>query len=213
MPAASIRSRMAQPRTILVFDTETSGLPKRAGFDKFMPAWDLKSYDGCRVIQLGWAVYTPGGHLMRKRSVYIRPEAFVLSSDAAAVNGITMEKLLAEGAPVRQVLKEFEAELGQAGIVVGHNVRFDVNALASEAWRCGLNDLAAAIEGAPVHCTMRLAKEFCGAKGQYGLKFPRLAELYKKIFGAEPAVQHDALADVEATAACYFALRDAGIVL
>jgi DNA polymerase III epsilon subunit-like protein len=203
----------ANPRTILVFDTETSGLPKRAGFEKLMPAWDLKSYDTCRVIQLGWAVYTPGGQLMRKRSVYIRPEGFVLEAEAAAVNKITMEQLDAEGAPVRAVLKEFAVELGQAGIVVGHNARFDVNALASEAWRLGMTDLAAAIEGAPVHCTMRLAKEFCGAKGQYGIKFPRLAELYKKIFGSEPAVQHDALADVEATAACYFALRDVGIVL
>ncbi len=201
------------PPTILVFDTETSGLPKRAGFEKLMPAWDTKSYDTCRVIQLGWAVYTIDGHLMRKRSVYIKPDGFILGEDAANINKITMEQLLAEGASIRDVLREFEAELGLAGIVVGHNARFDVCALASEAWRLGLTDVAAAIEGAPVHCTMRLAKGFCGARNQYGVKFPRLAELYKKLFGVEPALQHDALADVEATAACYFRLRQLGILL
>ena len=106
------------PRTILVFDTETSGLPKRAGFEKLMPAWDIKSYDTCRVIQLGWAVYTPNGQLMRKRSVYVRPDGIVLNAQAAAVNKITMETLLAEGAPIKAVLKEFEGELALAGIVV-----------------------------------------------------------------------------------------------
>ncbi len=199
--------------TILVFDTETSGLPKRSGFERLYPAWDLSSYDTCRVIQLAWAVYTPDGHLMHQRSMYVRPEGFVLDASASAVHKISMETLLQEGESIRAVLKEFQKELAGAGIVVGHNARFDVHAVASEAWRCGMNELAAAMEGAPVHCTMRLAREFCGARNQYGLKFPRLSELYKKLFGYEPAVQHDALADVEATAACYFALRQLGVVL
>ncbi len=203
-----------EPRTILVFDTETSGLPKRAGFEKLMPAWDIKSYDTCRVIQLAWATYTQEGALIRKKSLYIKPDGFVLNDQTAnSVHNITMETLLNKGVPIRKALREFEAELGLAGIVVGHNVRFDVHALASEAWRCGLNDLAAAIEGAPVHCTMRLAKNYCGAKGQYGLKFPRLSELFMKLYGVEPTVQHDAMADVETTAACYFKLRYLEILL
>jgi DNA polymerase-3 subunit epsilon len=203
-----------EPRTILVFDTETSGLPKRAGFEKLMPAWDIKSYDTCRVIQLAWAVYNQDGYMIRKKSVYIKPDGFTLNDASAnSVHNITMDTLLAEGVPIKQALREFERELGLAGIVVGHNVRFDVHALASEAWRLGLTDLAAAIEGAPVHCTMRLAKNFCGARGQYGIKFPRLAELFKKLYGVEPPVQHDAMADVEATAACYFKLRHLEILL
>ena len=199
--------------TILVFYTETSGLPTRAGFERLYPAWDLKSYDTCRVIQLAWAIYTADGHLMQQRSIYIRPEGFVLDASASAIHKISMEQLLEEGAPIKAVLKEFQKDLAGAGIVVGHNARFDVYALASEAWRAGMNELAAAIEGAPVHCTMRLAKDFCGARNEYGIKFPRLAELHKKLFGHEPPVQHDALADVEATAACYFALRQLGVVL
>lgn len=203
-----------EPRTILVFDTETSGLPKRAGFEKLMPAWDIKSYDTCRVIQLAWGIYNQDGHLIRKKSVYIKPDGFTLNDASAnSVHNITTDTLLAEGVPIKQALREFECELGLAGIVVGHNIRFDVHALASEAWRIGLTDLAAAIEGAPVHCTMRLAKNFCGARGQYGIKFPRLAELFKKLYGVEPSVQHDALADVEATAACYFKLRYLEILL
>lgn len=199
-------------KNILVFDTETTGLPARAGFEKLMPAWDLKSYETCRVIQLGWCVYGRDGGLLRRRSVYIKPDGFAVPVDSTKVHGITMERLLGEGVTMRAALAEFGADLAKAGLVVGHNARFDVCALASEAWRCGLNDLAAAIEGAPVACTMRLAKEFCGARGQYGLKFPRLAELHVKLFGAEPAIQHDALADVEATAACYFRLRELGVM-
>lgn len=199
-------------KTILVFDTETTGLPARAGFEKLMPAWDLKSYEGCRVIQLAWCVYARDGQLLRRRAVYIKPDGFVVPADSVKIHGITQERLFAEGVPIRVALKEFSGELAGAGLVIGHNARFDVCALASEAWRYGLNDLAAAIEGAPVACTMRLAKEFCGARGQYGVKFPRLAELHAKLFGAEPAVQHDALADVEATAACYFRLRELGVM-
>ena len=177
-----------------------------------MPAWDLKSYEGCRVIQLAWCVYGRDGALLRRRAVYIKPDGFVVPADSTKVHGITQERLFAEGVPIRTALRDFGVELAGAGLIIGHNVRFDVSALASEAWRTGMNDLAAAIEGAPVACTMRQAKEFCGARGQYGVKFPRLAELHAKLFGAEPAVQHDALADVEATAACYFKLRELGVM-
>ena len=45
-----------------------------------------------------------------------------------------------------------------------------------------------------------------------GYKWPKLEELYRKLFGRMFDNAHDALADVVATKECFFALKQRGIV-
>ena len=206
------------PKTIIIFDTETTGLPDRAGFDKSYPPWAIAHYAKCRVIQLAYAVYEikRGGRykLLEEKMFYVRPDGWTVPPDALAIHGKTTEFLMGVGRPIADVLSEFEKDLGSCLLLIGHNTEFDKNAVAAELWRAGRGDLGAAVSAFPCVCTMRAGKEFCGALNQKGqLKFPRLSELYAKIFGAEPANQHDAMGDVHATAMCYFHMQELMLVI
>jgi DNA polymerase III epsilon subunit-like protein len=206
------------PKTIIVFDTETTGLPDRAGFDKCYPAWAIAHYAKCRVIQLAYAVYEikRGGRyrLIEEKMFYVRPDGWSVSPESQAIHGKSTEFLMGVGRPIADVLTEFEKDLKDCLLLVGHNSDFDKNAVAAEAWRAGRVELGATVSAFPCVCTMRAGKEFCGAVNDKGqLKFPRLAELHSKIFGMEPANQHDAMGDVRATALCYFHLQEMMLVI
>ena len=57
---------------------------------------------------------------------------------------------------------------------------------------------------------MKSTTDFCQLPGPYGYKWPRLEELYQKLFGEDFENRHQALADVRACAKCYFELRRLG---
>ena len=65
----------------------------------------------------------------------------------------------------------------------------------------------------PRFCTMRNTVELCGVRSANGrLKQPTLQELHSCLFAAEYASAHDAVADVDACARCYFELDRRGLV-
>jgi DNA polymerase-3 subunit epsilon len=205
-------------KTIIVFDTETTGLPDRAGFDKNYPAWDIRRYNNSRVIQLGYAIYTLSGFLLSENMHYIKPDKWTITADSEKIHGISQDKCLKEGKPIRDVLRLFEKDLADCVLLVGHNVAFDQHVLSSEAWRCCFESLAIKLDFMTYICTMRSSKELCNIKqknaaGKENIKFPKLCELYKFLFGYEPVIQHDALEDVKATARCYFHLKEKGYVI
>ena len=62
---------------------------------------------------------------------------------------------------------------------------------------------------------MKCSADFCAipSNSPYGgYKWPKLEELYRKLFGYTFDGAHDALADVEATRKCYFELKKKGIL-
>ena len=106
--------------------------------------------------------------------------------------------------------------VGEHGRVpVGHNVDFGRNVVAAEMYRLGY--AKEAVENgfyATRHlCLMTTAAAFCRLPGRFGRpKYPTLAELHMKLFGGEPRGRHRALADVEASARCFFRLRALGVI-
>ena len=123
-------------KTIIVFDTETTGLPDRAGFDKNYPSWDIRRYNNSRVIQLGYSVYTMSGFLLSENMYYITPDKWIISKESEKIHGISQDDCVRKGKPIRDVLRLFEKELSDCALLVGHNVAFDQHVLSSEAWRC-----------------------------------------------------------------------------
>ena len=204
--------------TIIVFDTETTGFPERAGFDKNYPPWAIAHYAKCRMVQLAYQIYEiKRGRrltLIGSKMMYVKPDGFAVPIESTNVHGFTTEFLVENGRPIREVLAEFEKDLQGCVLLVGHNVEFDKNVVGSEAYRTGLGEFAGNFNTSTFVCTMRSSKLFCSAVNDKGqVKFPRLSELYMKIYGKEPENQHDALGDVKATAACYIHLRELGLVI
>jgi len=91
-------------------------------------------------------------------------------------------------------------------ILIAHNMDFDRNVVLSEYLRAEL-DLTLA--NLPTYCAMQSSVNFCRIpRGGGGFKWPRLDELHMKLFGEGFSDAHNAAADVQACARCYFALQD-----
>jgi DNA polymerase-3 subunit alpha len=188
----------------LVFDTETTGLPR----DWNAPKSDLNNWP--RVVQLAWQLYDAKGQFLEAGDMIVRPDGFTIPFNATKVHGITTEYALENGHPIEHVLSTFSNVLKRANILVGHNLNFDITVLGVEYLRYGLED---SLEVMPVldTCTEDTAALCCLPGGKGGkFKLPNLAELHMHLFGESFDEAHNAAADVEATARCFLELLRIG---
>ncbi len=184
----------------LVFDTETTGLPKR--WDA--PISDHENWPRC--IQIAWQLHDASGACMDHKDYIISPDGFDIPFESEQIHGISTALAEKLGTPIDTVLADFMHALSQTQYVVGHNVNFDVNIIGAELDRLGLDTTVAAL---PVldTCTEHTAT-LCQLPGGRGGKFklPTLSELYKHLFDDRFDQAHNATADVEATARAFFEL-------
>lgn len=151
------------------------------------------------------------GTILKRQSYIIRPNGFSIIAEVAQLTRITTDRALREGIALSTALHEFD--LADANLIVGHNIAFDLNIVGCELYREGMayNSLLTKRNV----CTMQRATDFCAipSNSPYGgYKWPKLEELHRKLFGCTFDGAHDALADIEATKKCYFALKQRGIV-
>jgi len=184
----------------LIFDTETTGLPKR--WDA--PISDLDNWPRC--IQIAWQLHDNLGNCIEHQDYLVQPEGFNIPYDAEKIHGISTELAQEQGVPLADVLEKFNAALNKTKFVVGQNVGFDLNIMGAEFIRA---DIANKLQELPVldTCTEHTA-ELCQLPGgRYGkFKLPTLTELHEFLFNVPFAEAHNATADVEATTRCFFEL-------
>jgi len=184
----------------LIFDTETTGLPKR--WDA--PITDTDNWPRC--IQIAWQLHDDMGNCIDHQDYLIQPNGFNIPYDAEKIHGISTELAQAQGEPLIEVLGKFNASLNNAKFVVGQNVGFDLNIMGAEFIRA---EMANKLQDLPVldTCTEHTA-ELCKLPGgRYGkFKLPTLTELHEYLFNIPFEEAHNATADVEATTRCFFEL-------
>ena len=187
----------------LFFDTETTGLPKnwRA------PITDLDNWP--RLVQLAWLAYDAAGKKVAGESAIIKPMGFEIPEHASKIHGVTTERALAEGKDLQEVLTEFHRQINLASILVGHNIGFDVNIVGAEFIRYNFPAIVPARQKV---CTMLSSTKFCSLPGPRGPKRPTLQELHRKLFSEDFAEAHNAAADIDATARCFFELKRLGVI-
>ena len=151
---------------------------------------------------------------MKKRKHLIEPNGFLIPEDATAVHGITTEQALQEGIPLQSALVEFMSDLNCSELIVGHNIDYDINIVGAELYRLNMeyNDLVKKNK----ICTMKKSVDYCAIPNPNayygGYKWPKLEELYRKLFNCDILGAHDALIDIQATKKCYFELKKKGIL-
>ncbi|MFA4860963.1 exonuclease domain-containing protein [Methanoregula sp.] len=188
----------------LFLDTETTGLPKSSenAADKYP-----------RVVQLAWALYDTDGTCTSRNSFIIYPVDFTIPRCAARIHGITTERAKKEGTSLHTVLPQFNADVEKAATVIAHNLAFDLPVVTTEFLRCRLETN---LHEKQKFCTMRNTEiiSWCRLPTKSGTryKWPTLTELHRQVFGSEFSGSHDAGADVEACARCYFALKARGVI-
>ncbi|MET9463726.1 3'-5' exonuclease [Streptomyces sp. NPDC006544] len=98
------------------------------------------------------AVVEVRGGEVRGRRVWLANPGIPIPEQASAIHGISTERAVAEGRPVREVADEVAAALVDhwraGGIVVAYNAAFDLTLLSAELARHGLPSLADRLDGA-----------------------------------------------------------------
>ncbi len=188
----------------LVFDTETTGLPRNYN----APISDTDNWP--RMVQLAWQLHNEVGELVEAKDFVVFPDGFDIPYNAAKIHGITTERAQKEGVPLAQVLDEFNIALQKAKYSVGHNVGFDVNILGCEFYRANLqtNLQSKIVLDTCTEQTATLCKLPGGRGGKF--KLPTLAELYTQVFNENFSEAHNAAFDVEATTRAFLELLRLG---
>ena len=184
----------------LIFDTETTGLPKNWK----APVSDTDNWPRC--VQIAWQLHDELGNLVEANSFIIKPHGYDIPYESEKIHGISTQLAELEGEKLEIVLKEFNNSISKSKFIIGHNVNFDLNVIGCEFHR--LNTLSN-IELTDVldTCTETTAT-LCKLPGGRGGKFklPTLTELHEFLFSAPFQDAHNATADVEATARCFLEL-------
>lgn len=184
----------------LIFDTETTGLPKR--WDA--PITDTDNWPRC--IQIAWQLHDAFGNCIEHQDYLVKPEGFNIPYDAEKIHGISTELAQEQGVPLAKVLEKFNEALSKTKFVVGQNVKFDLNIMGAEFVRTAMSN---PLQEIPVldTCTEHTASLCQIPGGRYGkFKLPTLTELHEYLFKVPFSEAHNATADVEATTRCFFEL-------
>ena len=186
---------------VLVFDTETSGLPK----ERNPSIYDADKWP--HVMQISYIIYdTETGDLVETYDTYIKLNTWIVVDPVSeGIHGITREMMDQKGVPIQEALIRLRDALGKVDLCVGHNVSFDKRFIIVEGIRNNIR-----MNFPADYCTMKNSKEVCKidytfSNGTKGFKFPKLMELYEHLFPGIPAPQnlHNSLADTVVTLKCY----------
>jgi len=182
----------------LFFDTETTGLPKNWK----APVTDLNNWP--RLVQLAFLLCDKNGNKISGGDYIIKPDGFTIPTDASRIHGISTERAIQYGQPLKAVLQVFQTLIDQAEILVAHNMSFDEKIVGAEFLRSKMpNSL---VDKRKI-CTMQSTTNFCAIEGSYGYKWPKLSELHYKLFKTDFEELHNAAVDIDATAKCFWELK------
>jgi DNA polymerase-3 subunit epsilon len=200
---------------VIVFDTETSGLPSPTNIPT--------------IVQFSYVKFdTVTGTIEKEVDRIIQqPTGFVIPQESINIHRVTNEQCAAEGVNVLGVLNDFFEDVEGCERIIGHNVSFDVDRIASvcnkmthsrhpEQVRREYQQKLKYLSNVMVpklYCTMQTTIDFCNlvktnARGKSYKKFPKLVELYEKLFGTTPQGLHNSLVDVYACLRCYVAIQN-----
>ena len=184
----------------LIFDTETTGLPKSWN----APITDTDNWPRC--IQIAWQLHDNMGNIVEHNNFLLQPDGFNIPYDAEQIHGISTDLAQEQGIPLKECLVLFNEVLDKTTFIVGQNVTFDLNIMGCEFHRLGVSN---SLNKLPVldTCTEHTA-QLCQIPGGRGGKFklPTLTELHNHLFGVNFGEAHNATADVEATTRCFLEL-------
>lgn len=194
---------------VLVFDTETSGLPEKEASIYDKSKWPY-------IIQLSYILYDLSNNSSLIKNNYIKiDESVIITQESYNIHNISREILNSQGINIVPALKEFNECLKKCDIVVGHNISFDKRLIFVECFRHNVTQyFTQFINNEKIHkpefCTMKNTTQFCKLErlsktNQVYNKMPKLSELYALLFPNDPLPKdlHNSLIDVAMTLRCY----------
>lgn len=198
---------------VIVFDTETSGLPSTINIPT--------------IVQFSYVKYDLESGKIEKEVDHIikQPAGFVIPEDSIRIHRVTNEMCSTQGVDILNILNQFVEDSEDCYRIIGHNIGFDMDRVASvynkmthsrhpeeirKFYERKLKYMAHKMHP-KLFCTMKNSIDFCNivktnVKGNSYKKFPKLVELYEKLFQEQPSGLHNSLVDVYACLRCYVAM-------
>jgi len=184
---------------ILIFDTETTGLP----IGRNPSIYDTQKWP--HILQLSYIVYdSETNDIITVEDDYIRiHDDVVIEPGSQKIHNISKELLIERGIPIQDALYKFNTFTTQSDLLVGHNVSFDKRMVIVEGIR---NKIKMNVDD--TYCTMRNSVELCKIErewpdGNKYFKYPTLSELYEELFKITPKNTHNALIDILICMRCF----------
>lgn len=178
------------------FDTETTGLPTRKG-NRFSSFKDLECYNSARIVSISWII-TQQQKVVGQAYYVIKPDCFEIPKEATNIHGISTEEATKSGCPIQTVFDQLLSVLPNCSTMVAHNIDFDINVLKSEVHRYKQTKLLEILSEKNMVCTMKKGKEVLKKR-----VYPKLAVLYKELYGEDVENAHNAQYDTIYCYKCY----------
>ena len=208
---------------VLVFDTETTGLPK----SKIMNPDTLNLWP--HTVQFSYVIYDTNLNdiIVSNDSIVKLKDEITIPEDSIKIHGITNESSHKNGINIELILNEFFSHLRNVDLLVGHNISFDINMIKVELLRF-IYDTKSNISENEVKeykynlhfltnyknicCTLQESIDLCNIKaidkfGKEYIKFPKLLELHQKLFESTPNNLHNSFNDILVTLRCFMKLK------
>lgn len=206
---------------VLVFDTETTGLPKT----KIINPDTLHLWP--HIVQFSYIIYdTTENEIIETTDNIIKlPENIIISVESSQLHGITNEMSCKSKNYIHDILIKFFKDLKTIDKLIGHNIYFDINMIKIELLRiiykntfinkCSKiykDNLFYITNYKNICCTLKDSIELCNIQttNKYGksyLKYPKLSELHEKLFNSVPNNLHNSLNDILVTLRCYMKMK------
>ena len=118
----------------LVFDTETTGLPKDRN------ATPLQYWLYPYIVQFSWLVFDDKEMRITNINNHVvkLPDGVTIPEEASKIHGITNEIMMESGEDIRIVLDSFNEAVKNSQIIVAHNIKFDDKVVQAECIRNNL---------------------------------------------------------------------------
>lgn len=197
---------------VLVFDTETNGLPKQYK----VPYTDLENWPV--ILQIAWTILDlPTKKYISSSNYLVKPAGEIVWDESAErIHKISQSKIQTSGRPFSEILQKWKNDITQVDAIVAHNLQFDKNVFFAECMRSRLDPTTLWCPNEI--CSMLSTIHVCKLKSTYATsensyKWPKLIELYQYLFPdrEDPLNLHDAAGDVRCLCECVLELHRRGL--
>ncbi len=161
-----------------------------------------------RLVQLAFIITDEQSNIHNTYENIAIPNDFDIQN--AHIHGITLEMAQAKGIPSLTIIEQFMEQVQQVDLLVAHHAEYHKKVIFNELKSLKLTkQYFSLLYNKDTYCTMQSSIEFCQIKkrGKEVLKYPKLTELYTKLFEVDRTDEKSAISDAKTVMQCYFALQ------
>lgn len=178
-----------EEKKFLVVDIETDGLIEN--YHSNNPVFPA-------IVQISWLIMDQSGIVYKKVSDLVKSK-YNPNSVAFKINNINQNKINLLGKEPKIILKEFVNDAKYCDYIVAHNAEFDYKIIRNEVIK---NNLDENLINKTLICTMKEGGVLFNSEFYAEPKYPKLSELFEKLFNYKVIQIHNAQSDVLLTSKC-----------